>query len=340
MSSYNKTCLISGTQIKTNEKVNIFFLASTGNYKNNKTVMVGDLVYPWSAFKVIAGVSVNANYNGYGKFEIIENRRSEIVLSYIKELSGEYSLSYDNLFKLISEGKVKLKGSTENVYLSVCFIASDIYKKLIDIAKEDFEKYIDKDFKTYHQLLENESVNPNINDLLKDEIIIPEVGYLQQYMYGRKNPFSYIKTQIDINYNEFKFLEDFKNDILIVEAMKSAGILFSTTMNLNEDVNSDIKSKILKLSLIKSLTHSENEEYLNVNYDINVIQKLKLTDMENYFNCFKEDIPEYYISFLKFKEDHKNINEKLIKKEDIFKYEFLSNSLIKKEEDLLIIFEK
>lgn len=314
MGFYNRICLISGTPIKKNEKVNIFFLASTGNYKNNKTIMVGDLIYPWSAFKVIAGISIDAIYNTNGSFEVIKNRRSEIVLSYIKDLFKKENLSYEEIFNLISDGKIEISDFNENIYVSACFISNDIYSELIDISNKNFGTYIEKDFNRYQKSLEKSYSEDNINYFLRDEIILPEIGYLQQYIYGRKNPYSYMKNKIDINYNNIKFLEDFKKDILIVESMKNTGILFSPTIKLNEDLGSNLKSEILRMSLKRSLKQNENEEYLQVNYNIEIFQTLTLNEIEIFFEELEDNTSERYLSLLKFKNENKE--DKMIKKKN------------------------
>lgn len=334
MSNYNQICMISGLPIRRTEKVNIFFLASTGNYKNNETIMVGDLIYPWSAFKVIAGISVEAIYNKEGNFEVIKNRRSEIVLSYIKDLSKKESLSYEEIFKLISNGEIKIGDFNKNIYISPCVVSNDIYCELIDISTENFGTYIEKDFKRYHKNLEKSYLEDNMNDFLRDEIILPEIGYLQQYIYGKKNPYSYMKSKIDIDYNNVKFLEDFKQDILIVESMKNTGILFSPTIKLNEDLDSNLKSKILEMSLRRSLKQNENEEYLQVNYNIEIFQTLTLNEIEIFFEELEDNTSERYLSLLRFKNENKE--NKIIKKEEIKDYSFLYEFLIDKNKDILI----
>jgi hypothetical protein len=336
MASYNKTCLISGTQIKKNEKVNVFFLASTGSYKNNKTIMVGDMVYPWNAFKVIAGVSVEAINKGYGRFEIIKNRRSELVLNYIKELSKIEEIGFDSLFKLMSEGKVKLDGVNENIYLSACFISGEVYNQMIEIGKSKFDSYILNDFKRYNKEVQKINEDEKMSNIIKDDIIVPEIGYLQQYMYGRKNPYAYIKNKIEQNYNENKFFEDFHQDLIIVEIMKETGVLFSPTMLLNEDIGNDLKSEILKISLMRSLKQDDNEEYLSVKHEINIIQKLTMNELEEFFSEIEDQDSEIYQSFLKFKnETNQSI---MIEKENIGSYLFLSYFLKDENKDTLIVF--
>lgn len=149
MSNYNQICMISGLPIRKNEKVKMFFLVSSGNYKNNETIFVGKPVCPWDEFKVIAGLSIEGIYDEFYNLKIIENNRSKLVLNYLKNLSEVDNIEYDNVFDLIDKGKIKIKGVKNNMFLSVGYISDDIYKYACKLLKDKNNNIFEKDFLNY-----------------------------------------------------------------------------------------------------------------------------------------------------------------------------------------------
>lgn len=344
MGYYKKICMLSNVPVKINDKVKVFFLASTGDYKSKETIMVGNLIYPWSAFKVVAGLSIDAIYKGYDKFDIIDNIKSKLVLKYLQSAMKIKDLTYENMFDLIFDGKTFIDYHKENTFLSAGYIHADIYDKSIYYLKEMDDEYdnIKDDFERY--LLEKskavEIFKNDKDDNIVEELVMPEIGRLQQYIFGRKNPYQFIKKHIIQNYTENDFFNDFSNDIYFMDVMRETGTLLIPNMDLNEDISNHLKSKLLNDALEKSLTDNENEEYLKSSYFVNILQKVKISDIEKFYLEMEDNSSESYQFFKVFKEENKNKSELLIKKEDISLYSFLKDNIFNDKNDLLLIIKE
>lgn len=342
MGYYKKICMLSGVPIKTNDEVKVFFLAATGSYKSKETILVGNLVYPWSAFKIVAGLSIDAIYKGYDKFEVIENIKSKIVLKYLKTIMKKPELTYENMFNLIFDGETFIEYYKENTFLSAGYVHNDMYDKSISYLKEMNDGYdnIKNDFERY--LLEKakavEICKNDKDSSMIEELVEPEIGHLQQYIFGRKNSYQFIKKNINPSYTEHDFFNDFSKDIYFMDVMRETGTLLIPNMDLNEDISSHIKSKLLMDALEKSLNNDENDEYLPVRSKVKVYQEISIENIKNFYDEIEGNDSNSFKCFEKFILENKNKSILLIKKENIKDYSFLIENLYEQDKDVMIIF--
>lgn len=342
MGYYKKICMLSGLPVKRNDKVKVFFLVATGSYKSKETILVGNLVYPWSAFKIVAALSVDAIYKGYDKFEVVENIKSKIVLKYLQAIMKRTELTYENMFNLIFDGETFIEYYKENTFLSAGYVHDDMYYKSIfylkemndgyDNIKDDFERYLSAKAKAV-EMCKNDK-----DDSMVEELVEPEIGSLQQYIFGRKNPYQFIKKNINPSYTEHDFFNDFCQDIYFMDVMRETGTLLIPNMDLNEDISSHIKSKLLIDALEKSLNNDENDEYLPVRSKVKVYQEISIENIKSFYNEIEGNNSKSFKCFEKFILENKGKSVLLIKKENIKEYSFLSENLYKHDKDIMLVF--
>lgn len=194
MGSYNKVCAISHAMIRPGDSVRLYFLVSdffvAGSFKPEyDSLSKGFMCYPWNDFKVLGGLSIKAEYDGYGGFKFDQNHiatkylHSLIVKGYcmnVSEKGKDYrrnndymdipvnELTWDTILLMIKAGRLFMNGYGGNFpFVKMMAIHESVYQIMLE---QEYSGYFDGGYnkrnfkKSLKIMLEKESNSDEISD--------------------------------------------------------------------------------------------------------------------------------------------------------------------------------
>lgn len=345
MGSFNQTCMLSNTPVRIGDKVKVLFLISDGCYHNTKTILTSSIVKPWNAFKILGGLSVDAEYKGYGVFDVVENIKSSHILKLLRIASNNEKLSFNDAFEKIKDGKFDCNNyHRENIFINYSVIHEDIYSKIISYynvdRKESLKTHLEESLERIKSILgKNKSESQSDSDE-RFEILF---DFYNEYFPKGVNKDLELNSYTSIRkYNKELNKDDIFNiiidDLLLMEILFETSILLSPRPMNHELAPRDLKEFLLKQSLEHFLNNDYDEETVKVIKKVKIIQEVSIKDLEEYFDECGEWLPEEEKDFKDFLSKNKESKKVYIEASEIENFVFLESALLDHDNDVVISF--
>lgn len=129
--------------------------------------MKNDICYPWDISTILGGLSLTATYVSHKEYEIVDDIKSQYVLSVLRENQCNPNLTFKDIFEYSDNNKPLLVYPHKNFgYLKHSLIHFDIYNSMVDFHKEKDMRKIKPRFDHYINFRDNFKID---DSLFEDE---------------------------------------------------------------------------------------------------------------------------------------------------------------------------
>lgn len=336
MGCFNYTCAISHAPIRPNDKVRLFFIASsTTRFGDKNYTFNGFQLEPYDAFKVIGGISLKSSYLDYGNFDLDNSIYTKYILSVIQK---NYIMQTENDIQKSIFMKKYINIEKEN--LTFEHIMNMIHHGCLYIKSEHGEHAVIVNLMAVHEEI--------YNMMCKEVGDIGEDAQNEDYAYKKVNPYKELMAFRKNDTPNIKIYKHYKQDQSFNLSMMLYGYMYQPMVTGNQNYEFNNAYNLLfnmseTLMKKQSRDSSTFDTKLKTKICVQKWQEIKLSDLKEQLLEEYEEGDEEYSDFISaLKTSYKKLgtgNNITIKASDLMKdkYAILRDLLNSNDIDLSII---